>query len=570
MNKRKGIVLVVSLVVLAIMLVLTGVYFSSLLGEKRAADTEKFNFQSLDLAEAGANQAVAELRKRVRTDLNNALRNETRSSVLVAYVAGNNSIGLLRDYAFTAGNNQFVIAGNLATLAVAPISLNSGVQGNYSTTITIQGNGNPTNPRPDVYVFPYKYYIDATGAVTKSFPAVQKSVRLGNGSFTITVRRDNFAKFALFTAHHKTPSGTTVWFTANTNFTGPVSTNDRLSFALNPSAGFTEEVTQHKETARYYNNNDSVLLDADYNSYIDPNTGQEVIVDLPSFAKGFERGYEIVNLESSVSQADLKKEALGTFSEPGSSGIYIPNDGTTVTGGVFIKSNRGDIGVAMSVDGSGNAVYTLTRGSTDTTVMTVNYATRQTSVTTGGSTVTYSGLPDGTKEEGVLIYANNDISSFSGTVQKDSSVTVSSEKDIVITNHVQYQNYNAGPPINATGYNNVLGVLAWGGNVRIGSTAPSNLNVHAVVMAPHGVFTVDDYDRGSSRGLVNLLGGAITDFYGPFGTFGGNTPTGYGRNFVYDARMLAGMTPPYFPYLSNFTSSDDGGLDNVLTWQDKG
>jgi hypothetical protein len=89
-------------------------------------------------------------------------------------------------------------------------------------------------------------------------------------------------------------------------------------------------------------------------------------------------------------------------------------------------------------------------------------------------------------------------------------------------------------------------------------------------MAPDGIFCVDDYGNTTRgpRGNVTLFGGAITEYYGAFGTFNGSTmKSGYGRNFVYDARMLSGKTPPYFPYMSNFTTSEQG-LNNRLLWQD--
>lgn len=91
--------------------------------------------------------------------------------------------------------------------------------------------------------------------------------------------------------------------------------------------------------------------------------------------------------------------------------------------------------------------------------------------------------------------------------------------------------------------------------MRVGTAAPSDLDLHAVIMAPHGVFTVDNYRSRSPSGNVNLLGGVITDFYGPFGTFWGTTQlSGYGRNFIYDARMLGEMSPPYYPTARTFTA----------------
>jgi len=556
MTNKRGVVLVISLIVMTVILVLTGVYFLSLMTDKRSADSEGFTLQALGLAEAGANQGVSELRKRIRIDLLNNISVVTQGSLIRAYVTNNDSLGLLRDYAYGAGQPRFVVSSGQATVAVLALNLNTAVSGNYNATIIVTANGNPSNPSGEIYLFPYKYTIDSTGTITRPTPNIQKRTRLLQGVFTVTVRRDTFAKYALFTSHHSMPSGTTVWFTANTNFTGPVSTNTRFSFANNPSGHFTEEVSQHETKARFYNAGSAILLNANSNP---PR-------DVPIFDYGFTRGADIINLESSISQADLKQEALGTLSNPGPNGIYVPNNGTSLTGGVYIVGNSS---VSMGVDVNNNPVYTITQGSTTKTI-TVDYANNQTKIQTGSVTETYQGIPDGVSNQGTLIYAKDNINSFSGTVQSASALTVSSERDIVITNHVQYQDYTSSP-LSAIGYNNLLGILSWGGDVRIGTAAPNNINIHGVVMAPHGVFTVDNYNSGSARGTATLLGGAITDFYGPFGTFSGTTPvSGYGRNFVYDARMLQGMAPPYFPYMSNFTSFDNGGLDNKLVWQDKG
>jgi hypothetical protein len=175
---------------------------------------------------------------------------------------------------------------------------------------------------------------------------------------------------------------------------------------------------------------------------------------------------------------------------------------------------------------------------------------------TYSSPTSYTGIPDGVGNEGIIIYSNDDIGEFEGTVQRDTVVTVSSERDIVISDNIMYQDYSTTPRLNATGYTNMLGILSWGGDVRIGEDAPDDVQIHGIVMAHNGVFTVDDYDSGSPRGTATLLGGVISDFYGAFGTFSGSTPeSGYGRNFIYDSRVLDGETPPYFPYLTGYTSN---------------
>ncbi len=564
-KNEKGVVLVVVFVVVGVLLVLTSVYFSSVLSEKRAVDVQMQNVQALSMAESGTAHAMAELKKRVRDDIKAMVEDTSHhwtAATFLAYVTGNDSLGFLRDFAYASGNPQFSVASGQATLSLSPIALDTGISGNYVATINVMPNGAPTNPSADVYVFPYLFSVTAQGTITSIVPSLIREVNLWNGRFTVTVKRDNFAKFALFTSHHSTPSGGVVWFTENTNFTGPVSTNERFSFANNPSGHFTDEVTQHQTKARFYNEGSSKLMDADANG----------TKDVPIFENGFERDYGEINLPSSVTQTDLKNEALGTLPNPGLNGIYIANSGGVLTGGIFIK---GDSTLSMGVDGSGNAVYTVVQGATTKTV-TVNRTTNTTKVQEGAASTTYAGLPDGVHDEGVLIYSSNDITSFAGTVQKDSAITVSSERDIVISNNVKYEKYTPSPlsandPVTGTAAANMLGILSWGGDVRIGAGAPNDVEIHAVIMAPHGVFEVDGYDSGTPRGTATLLGGAITDFYGPFGQFSGTTPThGYGRNFVYDPRVLSGQTPPYFPYLAGYTVSDDNAIDNKLVWEGEG
>ncbi len=554
---KKGIVLAVTLVIIAAILVATAVYYSSMVNEKSSGEISRYVSQAVYLAEAGLNHGVSEMRERIRTDLQQQVSQIRTSSTFHTYVATGDPLGFLSDFAYPSSGDKFSVSGDEAVLTLTPLALNSGVSGGYEAVITVRAARPPEEDTSsgEKYVFYYTYDITSRGYVSAASPAIEKRLVMSGGSFTLSVQRDTFAKFALFTAHHMTPSGTTVWFTSNTRFNGPVHSNERFSFAQSPGASFSQEVTQSQNKARYYNNGWPVLLDASSNPPY----------DVPSFSAGFSRGQDQINLESSISQSDLRSQALGSMSEPGQNGIYVPNDGTSLTGGIYI---RGSASVSMGLDSSGNAVYTITQGTTVKQI-TVDLSASTTTVKTGASTQTYSGVPDGVDNEGILIYDKGDITGLTGVVQKDSKVTVSSEQDIVITGSVTYEQYDTSPTLNAENYTNVLGILAWGGDVRIGTGAPSDISIHGIVMAPHGVFEVDNYSSGSPRGTATLLGGAITDFYGPFGTFSGDhNISGYGRNFVYDARMLSGMTPPYFPYMTNFTSFISG-LDSRPVWQEE-
>ena len=120
--------------------------------------------------------------------------------------------------------------------------------------------------------------------------------------------------------------------------------------------------------------------------------------------------------------------------------------------------------------------------------------------------------------------------------------------------------------MNALGQKNLLGLVSWEGDVRIAASAPNDLNIHGIVMAPNGMFTVDNYNQGKVRGRATLLGGAITKYDGPFGSSSGaKIVSGYARNFVYDERTRQGLSPPFFPQTSHFAVYNNG-IQTAPTW----
>lgn len=560
---KRAVLLIAALLVMALVSGLTGIYLSTLVTEKRSVDDERMVLQAVNFADAGVSHAVTELRKRMGIDLRAKVLSQTKASYFNDYVTANASLAFLADNCYASDGEKFTVNGNEAVLGVAALNMTSGVEGNYTNTrirITV-----PQAPTADLanetFRFYYAYSLDSTGTITRYSPAIEKEVLSAPQTFTIVIRRDNFAKFALFTSHHVTQSGTAVWFTSNTNFSGPVHTNERFCFEGNPSAHFTAEASQHLTKAYFYNGGWEKLLDAESNGTL----------DVPEFDEGFTRSADEISLTSSITQADMKNYALGGSTDPGT-GIYVMNDGTKCTGGIYIRGNQGqssdDATITMSVDGSDRQVYTINQGGSN---VTVTIGATQTIVTDSSGTNTYTGKPDGTNHEGILIYVNDDIKSLSGTVQSSTLATIASERDIKITGNVKYASYTSSP-LSAEGADNLLGILSWGGNVRITTSAPDNVEIHGVVMAPHGVFTVDNYNSGSARGTATLLGGVISEYYGAFGTFGGMFgDTGYGRKFVYDERMMEGMSPPYFPYMTNFCSvvEPTNALMQKLVWQAK-
>lgn len=586
---KKSALLAIACIVSVVLLVLAGAFISNVANEKKLADKQQNISQTNNLAEAGLSQGTEELKNVILADLNTAVGVYHNTSFFLDYVndniENNSDDGDSLDFLCAPELGlSFVRNGNQAELTFSSANLPQGgmleTLGNYTGIIIIKkqkdANGADleayvTDPgNPNVFVFPYEFNIEVNAVAS----SITKSLSLIGGEFEVTLQRANFARFALFTNHHRA-GNTTVWFTGSTSFDGPVHTNERLSFALNPSGYFTDEVIQHLTKARFYNNGSPRLLDDDHNG----------TRDVPTFNQGFQRGSSLLNLESAITQNDLRIQALGGDSEPGSNGIYLPftiPEGSTAAdcqnneeglqcplkGGVYI---RGNSDIALGLGAGGGAQYTITQGPSTKEIV-VDYANNLTTVTEGSASTVYSGLPDGVNNEGVIIFDRGSITGLSGTVQKDSQLTISSQEDLIIDGHIRYQEYDTSPSLNAESYTNLLGILSWGGDVRIGTSAPADLDIHGIIMAPHGVFTVDNYRWRSPSGNVNLLGGVITDFYGAFGTFrGANQLSGFGRNFTYDRRMLGAMSPPYYPTATDFIVTapllDRSIADMGLLWK---
>ncbi len=522
-------------------------------------------------AESGGNDGLLTLYNLINFYLLNTVSgtpSSTVSSQAASYATGDNGIGFLVAYVKNEGLTLLTQHGTGASAeAVYTTTATTIDNGSYVYTIRITRKSAASSPMTNVWDFPFNFKIQTTATVA----GLQKKTTL-HGDFTVRVQRDNFARYALFTAHQTMSNGTTVWFTDRTDFTGPLFTDTHFSFAYNPGGIFDGLVRQVDQSAQFYNNGHPVLLDSDANGN----------VDVPSFSVGFDRGLTAIAMPTSADETSMASEASGgsTYS---SNGIYVPVTGTTMKGGIYVY---GDATLAMGVDGANRQTLTIVRGAT-TKVVTIDRAANQTLVTSGGSTVTYTGLPDGTHNAGTVIYVNGNITAISGTVQSDNQMTISCKNDLVISNNIRYQNYTAQvgtpgaanyvPPtadyqVNGSTNANLLGLLSWQGNVRIATSAPDNLDIHATVMAKTGQFEVDNYDTGGSRGIVTVLGGVISNYYGAFGTFNSSTGqfvSGYGRNFVYDSRMQTSMSPPYFPTTNTFIAFAND-IDDKLFWQQGG
>lgn len=466
---------------------------------------------------------------------------------------------------------------------------------------------------PSHYEIFYSYTVTSTGNVP---PMARRAVKL-SGNFSIQLRLQNFAMYSLFTDTHTSPTGGAVWFTNATTFNGPVHTNGEFRFAQFPT--FTDKLQSVSTKAWYYNNGSSVELSGNANV----NNGTRIDAPLvppdpnPQAAApaNFTRGSPSVPIPSgpynqqgvaiglnpgNTSQVTTGQltdgripELRGAGSVP--NGIYVPvNDAGNVStagdqmgGGVYVQGNLDSL--TMSLGGGSNnlAVYTFTQGSTTTTV-TVDRTNNQTTVNSnawispGPASRTFTGVPKGWQGAGgvanaSMIYVEGAIKSLSGTLQTNEQTTITASGNITIQGNIQYQT-PPDPSDPTSNPINVLGLYSSGGDIVVGASAPNNVTIQATLMAGstgssyNSSVNVANYNTGSPRGQVNLLGGVIEKYYGPFGTANsqGTQLTGFGRNFTFDTRMTRGFTPPYFPTTNLFmVTSGSQTLAGVKpTWRE--
>ncbi len=636
---QSGLALVSVLTLAFVLMVLSALVLELSLKEIKMTASRRIGAQSFYLAEGGAVAARAALLAYMGADplkINSVDPSLSVISLSNWYAGGvpssQNPFGLL-DYVvldgqkFTVGASSpasvtFQVNWNLPythlKLQLGTPTSNALGPGTYKASVTLTPwltadnscVGGPCAIHSlggDTYEFFYTYTVTSLGQTATGRRQVSFS-----GNYSITVRRQNFARFALFTDVQLTPLGGAIWFTNRTTFDGPVHTNGEYRFAFFPQFGTPDPgspcnlaniqstpLTSVSNLAWFNNGGAPVELTANENVSSGTRIDAPVMpgcdpLNVPNNTPAnFTRGVSAVPLPSDpfsqkgvsvgrtptdtspVTDAQISAAipeltgVCGSPQPPCSSfpGIYIPR--TTdlsgpMGGGIYIQGDLNSMTLSFS---GANAVYTLVQG-TQTVTVTVNRTLQQTTVTNSAwpvasQTRTFAGVPKGWQSgsgnvNATMVYVEGNLNSISGTLGQNDQATVAASGNINITNHLVYQvpPVVTDPTSNPT---NVLGLYSAGGDITIDPSAPNDLQIHAVMMAGsttssyNSSVNVINYNSGSPRGQIHLIGGLIEKYYGPFGTFSSSTGsilTGYGRDFKYDRRMSRGFTPPFFPTTS--------------------
>ncbi len=638
---QSGLALVSVLTLAFVLMVLSALVLELSLKEIKMTAARRIGAQSFYLAEGGAVAARAALLAYMGADplkINSVDASLSVTSLSNWYAGGvptsQNPFGLL-DYVVLDGQ-KFTIGATSATTSVTfqvnwslpytHLKLQLGTPtsnalgpGTYKASLTLTPwltadpscVGGPCaihSQGGDTYEFFYTYIVTSLGQTATGRRQVSFS-----GNYSITVRRQNFARFALFTDVQLTPLGGAIWFTNRTTFDGPVHTNGEYRFAFFPQFGTPDPgspcnlaniqstpLTSVSNFAWFNNGGAPVELQANENVSSGTRIDAPVMpgcdpLNVPNNnPANFTRGVSAVTLPSDpFSQKGVSvgrnptdttavdnqtiRNAVPELTPKDQSAvpnaIYVPIVDTPATGtsdagkpmggGIYVQ---GDLD-SMTLSYSGpNAVYTLVQG-TQTVTVTVDRVAQTTTVTNTAwptpQTRTFLGVPKGWQSgsgnaNATMVYVEGNLNSISGTLGQNDQATVAASGNINITNHLVYQvpPVVTDPTSNPT---NVLGLYSAGGDITIDPSAPNDLQVHAVMMAGsttssyNSSVNVINYNSGSPRGQIHLIGGVIEKYYGPFGTFSSSTGsilTGYGRDFKYDRRMSRGFTPPFFPTTS--------------------
>ena len=160
---KKGIILVLSLVIMAILLILTGSFFFGLISESGFINREKYIVQVMGLAEAGASRARSEFNNLLVQNLT-AIIDADLSYKFKNYCTNNDPLGLLVHY---LNFSTQACPGACFSVSASPTDLTNAfnlttVNGSYSAAVIVTQNGttNFTSHGTDErYVFHYNYAI---------------------------------------------------------------------------------------------------------------------------------------------------------------------------------------------------------------------------------------------------------------------------------------------------------------------------------------------------------------------------------------------------------------------------
>ena len=447
----------------------------------------------------------------------------------------------------------------------------------------------PTGPVTG-YTYIYNYSLQSVGQAQGS----QSTTLTDRGSVTVNATlipvnsKTSFAAWGMFIDQSPICNGTTL---VPGTISGPVFSNGAWNFGTTGSYIFTDTVGSASPNAGY-----QFSAKCDQTSAISDKSGTQTIA--PNFQAGFQTGQPKVPLPpNDYNQEQAVLDGKGVASNPvtksdlhnavkdingnsypnagATSGVFLPysiQNGTPTFngGGIYIEGNAGVVlSTGVGAGGSAQQIYTITQGST-TTVVKVDPGNNQTLFTSGGNTVTISGIPKmidpvtNAASPATMVYDNGSITALSGpgqgvpAIQDGSAVTITAANNVAITGDILYKTapvtqtqttIPGTPPVSlpadslipGADKGQALGIFTANGDIQLNNKqANGNLEVDASLATISSGGTGGLTNVGNAINTLTIVGGRIQNQIKNI-----NTTT---RNVFFDRRFAQnGFAPPWFP-----------------------
>lgn len=418
------------------------------------------------------------------------------------------------------------------------------------------------------HIFHYNYEILSRGR-SETGEQFHQASRTESGKFDIEVLRPSFSTYGYFTQGMKNQNNDQLVFYDGEVYDGPTHINSappegRAGFWGSPvfNGPFTAVQAEYADSWLGGNAdpifNDSVTWGVEQIAL--PENGWSQL----RAAVG-----DLDNVEDPSAVPDVElRQLLGlpANGDPVDEGVYYSsnyNTGSSLLGGILVKGDAQLI--EFGIDGE-NQIIKITIAAADGEFAGVHTWEFRDIVDSNNIHVYMDGVLQGNTSGSLngMIHVEGTIKRVIGEsngpeIQSDHQITLSAVEDILIADHIEYET----DPITNPNALNILGLFSSNGNILLAEDAPSDLNLHATVMATgtgKGVGAegiVGDggaYNYGyANKGDWNLFGGLIENMNQTTGVFYSNGhQTGYSWNFTYDTRFEDGLAPPFFPYVTKF------------------
>lgn len=405
-------------------------------------------------------------------------------------------------------------------------------------------------------------------------------------------------------------------------FSGPVHTNTHFGFYTGWQYTFRNVISQVDPNIRTYYNNFVPIPTSDYAGSIHLSAdGYKQVARVPLPTNAFSQEYAVINgtgitdVKSdgtpvdppAVMPRDGQGNSLPVLDSTGhvtvdalvanlrtaqniaptksgsslSNGVYISSsDGSSISGaGIYVQGTADD--VKLYGDTNGDQVYVITQGSTSTTIRT-SYANNTTTISSGSSAFTYTGVPTDQSDPlnprpAVSLFVNGGITSLRGgkegstsnpALASQTALTVTAKRSIKVTGDLKYAdpvvNSDGTPVSNIASVKNVLGLFTNDGNIYLDAKTNyvSNADLSIEIDAANAVFDSDT--SNDSEAPYTGHEGGVTTWFGS----GHQAPTSsarirlvgsdveknnslvdyYNGDTYFDVRFSGGgFRPPFFP-----------------------